>query len=42
MLGIKKQQLDGICDPNQELVTKLQVEEDRVKRLAQKFWMTEE
>ena len=37
VLGLKKQQLEGIINPNQELVTKLQVERDYIKELATKF-----
>lgn len=37
VLGIKKQQIDGIRDPNQDLVTQLQVDPDHIKRLAEKF-----
>jgi SNF2 family DNA or RNA helicase len=37
ILGIKKQQIEGVRDPNQDLVTKLQVEEDYIKQMAQKF-----
>jgi SNF2 family DNA or RNA helicase len=37
VLGIKKQQIEGIRDPNQELVTKLQTDGDHIKRLAEKF-----
>ncbi len=37
VLGIKKQQIEGVRDPNQELVSKLQVEEDYIRRLAEKF-----
>ena len=37
ILGIKKQQIDGVRDPNQDLVTKLQVEEDYISRLAKRF-----
>jgi len=37
ILGIKKQQIDGIRDPNQDLVTKLQVQEDHIKQMAEKF-----
>jgi SNF2 family DNA or RNA helicase len=37
ILGIKKQQIEGVRDPNQDLVTKLQVEEDYIKKMAQKF-----
>jgi SNF2 family DNA or RNA helicase len=37
VLGIKKQQIEGIRDPNQELVSKLQIEEDYIKKLATKF-----
>lgn len=37
VLGLKKQQIEGVRDPNQELVTKLQIEEEYIKRLAEKF-----
>jgi SNF2 family DNA or RNA helicase len=37
ILGVKKQQLEGLRDPNQDLVTKLQIEEDYIKRLAEKY-----
>ena len=37
LLGIKKQQIDGIRDPSQDLVTKLQVEEEYIKKMAEKF-----
>jgi superfamily II DNA or RNA helicase len=37
ILGIKKQQLEGVRDPNQDLVTKLQIEEDYIKRMAERF-----
>ena len=37
VLGIKKQQIEGIRDPNQDLVTKLQTDGDHIKRLAEKF-----
>ena len=34
---IKKQQIEGVRDPNQDLVTKLQIEEDYISRLAKRF-----
>lgn len=37
ILGVKKQQSEGVRDPNQDLVTKLQVQEDYIKKLAEKF-----
>ena len=37
ILGIKKQQIEGVRDPNQDLVTKLQIEEDYIKKMATKF-----
>jgi SNF2 family DNA or RNA helicase len=37
ILGIKKQQIEGVRDPNQDLVTKLQIEEDYISRLAKRF-----
>jgi SNF2 family DNA or RNA helicase len=37
VLGVKKQQIEGIRDPNQELVTKLQVDPDHIKKLAEKY-----
>ena len=37
VLGLKKQQIDGIRDPNQDLVTKLQVDPNHIKMLAEKF-----
>jgi len=37
LLGIKRQQIEGVRDPNQDLVTKLQVEADYIKRMAEKF-----
>lgn len=37
VLGIKKQQIEGVRDPNQDLVTKLQVEADYIKKMATKF-----
>jgi SNF2 family DNA or RNA helicase len=37
VLGVKKQQIEGIRDPNQDLVTKLQTDGDHIKRLAEKF-----
>jgi SNF2 family DNA or RNA helicase len=37
ILGVKKQQAEGIRDPNQDLVTKLSVESGFIKKLAAKF-----
>ena len=37
VLGIKRQQIEGIRDPNQDLVTKLQIEEDYISQLAKRF-----
>jgi SNF2 family DNA or RNA helicase len=37
VLGLKKQQADGIRDPNADLMESLPVDEDRVKRLARGF-----
>ena len=37
VLGIKKQQIEGIRDPNQDLVQKLQVDPDHIKKLAEKY-----
>lgn len=37
ILGVKKQQIEGIRDPDQDLVTKLQIESDYIKKLAEKF-----
>jgi SNF2 family DNA or RNA helicase len=37
VLGVKKQQIEGVRDPNQDLVTKLQTDGDHIKRLAEKF-----
>jgi SNF2 family DNA or RNA helicase len=37
VLGVKKQQIEGIRDPNQELVTKLQVDPEHIKKLAEKY-----
>lgn len=37
VLGLKRQQADGIRDPNADLVETLQVEEDRIKKLARGF-----
>jgi SNF2 family DNA or RNA helicase len=34
VLGLKKQQIEGIKDPDQELVEKLEVDPDHVKKLA--------
>lgn len=37
VLGLKRQQIEGVRDPNADLVTKLQVNEDYIKRLAEKY-----
>lgn len=37
VLGLKRAQLDGVRDPNAELVTRSQSDPDRIKRLAQDF-----
>lgn len=37
VLGVKKQQIEGIRDPNQELVSKLQVDPEHIKKLAEKY-----
>jgi SNF2 family DNA or RNA helicase len=37
VLGIKKQQLEGIRDPNQDLVSKLQINSNYIRDLAAKF-----
>jgi SNF2 family DNA or RNA helicase len=37
ILGIKRQQIEGVRDPNQDLVTKLQIESDYISRLAKRF-----
>lgn len=37
ILGVKKQQSEGVRDPNQDLVTKLQIESNYIKKLAEKF-----
>lgn len=37
VLGVKKQQIEGIRDPNQELVTQLQIDPDHIKKLAEKY-----
>jgi SNF2 family DNA or RNA helicase len=37
ILGVKKQQSEGVRDPNQDLVTKLQVEANYIKKLAEKY-----
>lgn len=36
-LGIKKQQLDGIRNPNDDVIAKVQIEEDFIRRLAERF-----
>lgn len=37
VLGLKKAQIEGVRDPNQDLVTKLQVNEDYIKKLAESY-----
>jgi SNF2 family DNA or RNA helicase len=37
VLGVKKQQIEGIRDPNQDLVTQLQIDPDHIKKLAEKY-----
>lgn len=37
ILGVKKQQSEGVRDPNQDLVTKLQIESNYIKKLAEKY-----
>lgn len=37
MLGVKRQQIEGIRDPNQALVTQLQIDPDHIKKLAEKY-----
>jgi SNF2 family DNA or RNA helicase len=37
ILGLKKQQIEGLRDPNQELVTKLQIQGDHIKKLAARY-----
>jgi hypothetical protein len=37
VLGLKRQQADGIRDPNADLVETLQVDDDRIKKLAAAF-----
>ncbi len=37
VLGLKKAQIEGVRDPNQDLVTKLQVNEDYIKQLAKSY-----
>ncbi len=37
VLGLKKKQIEGVRDPSQELVTKLQVKEDHIRLLAEKY-----
>lgn len=37
VLGLKKSQIDGIRDPNADLIETLEVEEDRIKKLAEAF-----
>lgn len=37
VLGVKKQQIEGIRDPNQELVTKLEIDPEHIKRMAEKY-----
>lgn len=37
VLGVKKQQIEGIRDPDQALVTQLQIDPDHIKKLAEKY-----
>jgi hypothetical protein len=37
VLGVKRQQLEGIRDPSRDMIAKLQVEADYIKRLAERF-----
>ncbi len=37
VLGVKKQQLEGIRDPSRDMITRLQVEADYIKKLAERF-----
>lgn len=37
VLGVKRQQLEGVIDPDAELVEQLQVDEDHIKKLARAF-----
>lgn len=37
VLGVKRQQIEGIRDPNAELVTQLQIDPDHIKKLAEKY-----
>jgi hypothetical protein len=37
IVGVKKMQLDGIRNPNDDLISKLQVEEDHIRKLAESF-----
>jgi len=37
ILGVKKQQIGGIIDPDQDLVTKLQVDPEHIKKMAEKY-----
>lgn len=37
VLGLKREQIDGVIDPNAELVERLEVDGDRIKRLAEAY-----
>lgn len=37
VLGLKKSQIDGIRDPNADIIETLEVEEDRIRKLAEAF-----
>lgn len=37
VLGLKKAQIDGVCDPDGALVERLETGTDRIKRLAEKY-----
>jgi hypothetical protein len=37
VLGIKKQQIEGIRDPNQDLVTALQIDPMHIRKMAEKY-----
>lgn len=37
VLGLKKEQIEGVVDPNVEIVEKLEVDGDRIKRLAASY-----
>lgn len=41
MLGIKKTQIDGVNDPKSEIVETLQGDDDRVKKLARSYLMSQ-